>query len=198
MTTTALGLDHQAVRVFHGLPKASPQENALQVFQFDNVATGDSLALSALERDGQAWFVAGDVCTALGIHNSRDALSRLDEDEKGVATTDTPGGRQQVATINESGMYSLIFSSRKESAKKFKKWVTSVVIPSIRRHGGYINGQEALNTAEQAQTLLAIQDEALRVRAKHVEDRDARADAFRLMRGGRSYGPGGRKGGGLK
>lgn len=185
MTTTALAI-------------ACPQKNALQVFQFDNVATGDSLALSALERDGQAWFVAADVCKALGLRNSRQSLATLDDDEKGVCTTDTLGGVQQVATVNESGLYTLIFRSRKEGAKRFKKWITSVVIPSIRKHGGYINGQEALNAAEQAKTLQAIQDEALRVRALHVENREARSDAFRLMRGSPSYGPGGRKGGRLK
>lgn len=67
-------------------------ENNMQVFKFDNVATGDSFALSALENDGQPWFVAGDVCKALDIKNSSDALSRLDDDEKGVGITDTLGG----------------------------------------------------------------------------------------------------------
>lgn len=157
----------------------------MHLFQFDNVATGDSFALSALERDGQAWFVAADVCKALGIQNSRDALSRLDDDEKGVATTDTPGGRQQVATINESGLYSLIFSSRKEEAKRFKKWITSVVIPSIRQHGGYINGQEALSNEEQAKTVHVINKEAERVGMCAVEEREARDGAFKLMNSGR-------------
>lgn len=174
------------------------QGNGMQLFHFDNAATGDSLTLSALEKNGQAWFVAGDVCKALGIRNVSDALSRLDDDEKGVGNTDTLGGRQQVATINESGLYSLIFSSRKEGAKHFKKWVTSVVIPSIRRHGGYINGQEALSADEQAKTLQAIQEEAQRVRAKHIEERDARSGALHFISRSRSYGHGGRKGGRLK
>ena len=100
----------------------STQENALQLFQFENVATGDRFALSAQERDGQVWFVAADVCKALGLRNSRQSLATLDDDDKGVCTTDTPGGAQQVATINESGLYSLIFRSRKEGAKRFKKW----------------------------------------------------------------------------
>ncbi len=177
---------------------ASPQKNALQVFQFDNVATGDSLALSAQEKNGQAWFVAADVCKALGLRNSRQSLATLDDDEKGVCTTDTLGGTQQVATVNESGLYTLIFRSRKDGAKRFKKWVTSVVIPSIRQHGGYINGQEALTAPEQAQTIQTIQNEALRVRAQHIEDRDARSDALRFMRRSPSYGPSGRKGGRLK
>lgn len=157
----------------------------MKQFQFDNVATGDSFALSAQERDGQAWFVAGDVCKALGIRNVSDALSRLDDDEKGVGITDTLGGAQQVGLINESGLYSLIFRSHKEGAKRFKKWITSVVIPSIRQHGGYINGQEALPQEEQAQTLQIIQDEAQRLRAKHVEDRDARSEAHRFLSSGR-------------
>lgn len=158
---------------------------ALKVFRFDNVATGDSFALSALEKDGQAWFVAADVCKALDIKNSSDAMSRLDDDEKGVGNTDTLGGRQQVALINESGLYSLIFRSRKESAKRFKKWVTSKVIPSIRQHGGYINGQEALNNEEQAQTLQVVQKEAKRVGMCAIEEREARDAAFKLLNSGR-------------
>jgi prophage antirepressor-like protein len=160
-------------------------DNSMQLFQFDNVATGDTFALSAMEKDGKAWFVANDVCTALGIQNSRHALSRLDDDQKGVATNDTLGGRQQVATINESGLYALIFTSRKEAARVFQKWITSVVIPSIRQHGGYINGQEALPQAEQAQTLQVIQDEAQRVGMCAVEERDARSDTLRFMNSGR-------------
>jgi len=155
----------------------------MQQFQFDNVATGSSMGISALEKDGQAWFVANDVCNALGLH--RTATRRLDEDEKGVHKTHTLGGFQEVAIINESGLYSLIFSSNKAAAKVFKKWITAVVIPSIRQHGGYINGQEALPPEEQAQTFQVIQDEAQRLRAKHVEDRDARSDAHRFLGSGR-------------
>lgn len=164
-----------------------------QLFTLDNVATGDRFSLSALEQDGQSWFVAADVCKALDIKNSRQALSALDADEKGVCITDTLGGRQQVATINESGLYSLIFRSRKEGAKRFKKWVTSEVIPSIRKHGGYINGQEALSTPEQAQTLQVIHQEAQRVGMCAAEEREARSSTLRLMSRTRSYGPGGRK-----
>lgn len=158
----------------------------MQQFQFDNVATGQTLSISTIEKDGQAWFVASDVCGALDIKNHRQALTRLDDDEKGVIISDTLGGRQQVSTINESGLYSLIFSSNKAAAKVFKKWVTSVVIPSIRKNGGYINGQEALPQEEQAQTLQVIQDEAQRLRARHVEDREARSEALKFMSSGRS------------
>ncbi|MBS1141556.1 MAG: N-terminal [Proteobacteria bacterium] len=159
----------------------------MQLFQFDNAATGDTIALSALDKDGQAWFVAADVCKALEIKNSRQSLSTLEPDEKGVCTTDTLGGRQQVAIINESGLYSLIFRSRKESAKRFKKWVTAVVIPSIRQNGGYINGQEALSKPEQAATLQVIKQEAKRVGLCAVEEREARSATFKLMSRSPSY-----------
>jgi prophage antirepressor-like protein len=83
------------------------------------------------------WWVASDVCTVLEIRNSRDALQRLDEDEKGVGIIDTLGGKQEMTIINESGLYSLVLTSRKPQAKRFKKWVTSEVLPSIRKNGSY-------------------------------------------------------------
>ncbi|MEB4814601.1 DNA-binding protein [Bacillus thuringiensis] len=84
------------------------------------------------------WFVAQDVCDVLGINKQRDAYSRLDEDERGAVLVDTLGGQQNVNAINESGLYSLILRSRKPQAKAFKKWVTSEVLPSIRKHGAYM------------------------------------------------------------
>jgi anti-repressor protein len=98
---------------------------------------GDQQVRVISDDQGQTWFVGADVCEALALRNSRDAMARLDDDEKGVAITDTPGGPQEMLTINESGLYSLILTSRKPSAKKFKKWVTSEVLPSIRRTGAY-------------------------------------------------------------
>ncbi|MBK8508985.1 MAG: Bro-N domain-containing protein [Candidatus Competibacteraceae bacterium] len=88
-------------------------------------------------RGNEPWFVAADVCEALTIANSRMALDRLDDDEKGVSSIDTPGGNQELSIINESGLYSLILTSRKPEAKKFKKWVTSEVLPAIRKTGRY-------------------------------------------------------------
>lgn len=85
----------------------------------------------------EPWFVAADVCDALTISNSRMALDRLDDDEKGVSSIDTPGGKQELSIINESGLYSLILTSRKPEAKKFKKWVTSEVLPTLRKAGRY-------------------------------------------------------------
>lgn len=83
--------------------------------------------------DGDPWFVASDVCEALTIKDASMALSRLDADEKGASTIGTLGGPQEMAIINESGLYRLILTSRKPQAKRFKKWVTADVLPSIRK-----------------------------------------------------------------
>lgn len=86
---------------------------------------------------GNPWFVAVDICRILEIENSRQAVSRLDEDEKDVITSDTLGGNQELAIISESGMWSLVLTSHKLEAKSFKKWVASEVLPSIRKTGKY-------------------------------------------------------------
>ena len=87
---------------------------------------------------GEPWFVAKDVCDILEISNSRDAVSKLDSDEKGVANTDTLGGAQQASIISEPGLYKLIMRSRKPEAKEFQRWVTHEVLPQIRKTGGYV------------------------------------------------------------
>jgi prophage antirepressor-like protein len=87
--------------------------------------------------DNEPWFVAVDVCKILEIANSRDALRTLDDDERGVGNADTLGGKQKLNIVNESGLYALIFKSRKPVAKKFRKWVTNEVLPSIRKTGQY-------------------------------------------------------------
>ena len=98
---------------------------------------GDEMVRVVPHDDGTPWFVAADVCKVLGIKNSRDALRKLDEDEKGVANSDTPGGAQELSVVSESGLYALTFTSRKEKAKRFRKWVTNEVLPSIRTTGRY-------------------------------------------------------------
>lgn len=84
-----------------------------------------------------AWFVAQDVCDVLTIENNRDAMSKLDEDEKLMSALTTSGQKRQMWTVNESGLYHLIFISRKPEAKKFRKWVTSEVLPALHRTGTY-------------------------------------------------------------
>lgn len=92
--------------------------------------------------NGAPWFVAADVCRALDIANSRDAVKRLDDDERGVVSTDTLGGVQEMTVVNESGLYSLVLGSRKPEAKQFKRWITHEVIPTIRKTGGYVNNDD--------------------------------------------------------
>lgn len=93
--------------------------------------------------NNEPWFVCKDVTEALGYSNSRDAMAKhIDDEDKGVAKCDTLGGTQNFAIINESGLYSLILSSKLPQAKAFKRWVTSEVLPSIRKNGGYLVGQE--------------------------------------------------------
>lgn len=87
--------------------------------------------------DGEPWFVGKDICACLGIENHRDAVSTLDEDEKGVEIFDTLGGDQEMLVINESGVYHLIFRSRKAAAQRFRRWVLHEVLPSIRKTGYY-------------------------------------------------------------
>lgn len=95
-----------------------------------------------IDKDGEVWFVANDVCDVLDIANPRNATARLDDDEKGVVSNDTPGGTQELTVINESGLYSLVLSSRKEQAREFKRWVTREVLPTIRKTGRFVHQPE--------------------------------------------------------
>lgn len=108
-------------------------ENKIQVFE--NPEFGE---VHALTIDGEPWAYANEVATALGYKNPRDAVSRhVDEEDRGVAKRDTLGGNQEVVIINESGLYSLILSSKLPKAKAFKRWVTSEVLPTLRKTGSY-------------------------------------------------------------
>ncbi len=101
------------------------------VFKFDESV------IRTVMKDGEPWFIAKDLCDVLGLENPSKALEKLDQDEKGITNTDTLGGLQQMLTVNESGVYSLAFTSRKPEAKRFRKWVTSEVLPEIRKTGRY-------------------------------------------------------------
>lgn len=107
----------------------------IQVFDFN------SQAVRTVMRDGEAWFVAADVCRVLEIANSRDALKSLEADERAcVGITDTSSSSRNsisVNVINESGLYALIFKSRKAEARKFRRWVTGEVLPALRRTGRF-------------------------------------------------------------
>ena len=129
-------------------------KTAIQIFT--NEVFGE---IRTCQVNNQIMFVGKDVATALGYSNIRDALSKhVDSEDKGVAKCDTLGGAQKITLINESGLYSLILSSKLPQAKAFKRWVTSEVLPQIRKTGGYIptkdasgrelSGQEILERAE--------------------------------------------------
>ena len=92
-----------------------------------------------VEKDGEPWFVAKDVCDILALGNPRSSIALLDEDERGVHSMDTPSGKQEMGIISEAGLYSLILRSRKPEAKAFKRWVTHEVLPSIRKTGAYLS-----------------------------------------------------------
>lgn len=117
------------------------------VQEFENPEFGTVRALTG--EDGEPWFVASDVAKVLGYSNPRKAIiDHVDDEDKGVTKRDTLGGTQNMTVINESGLYSLVLSSKLPKAKDFKRWVTHEVLPSIRKHGGYMAGQERM-TPEQ-------------------------------------------------
>lgn len=117
-------------------------------------------------RDGEPWWVARDVCDVLEIGNPSAALGRLDEDEKGLISVETPGGVQQMAAVNEPGLYGLVLGSRKPEAKQFKRWIKHEVLPSIRRDGMYVTPE-----------LLFNPEHLLRVTQRLVEEHRARLAA---------------------
>ena len=98
--------------------------------------------IRTVDQNGEPWFVGKDVAAALGYSNPRKALiDHVDEQDKGVTKCDTLGGSQEVTVINESGLYSLIFGSKLEGAVRFKRWVTSEVLPALRNTGSYKIGR---------------------------------------------------------
>ncbi len=102
----------------------------------------ESSEIRTIEKDGEPWFVGKDVATILEYSNPRKALAdHVDAEDKGVTKCDTLGGIQDLTIINESGLYSLILSSKLPNAKQFKRWVTNEVLPSIRKHGAYMTEQ---------------------------------------------------------
>ena len=104
-------------------------ENSLKIFEYGEQQ------VRTVEKDGEAWFVAKDVCDILGLENSREALRGLDADELMSVRVTSGGQKREVNAVNESGLYNLIFKSRKPEAKQFRRWVTHEVLPDIRKHG---------------------------------------------------------------
>lgn len=117
----------------HSGRKEKIEMNEIKIFENTEFGSVRTIAI-----DGEPYFVGKDVAVILGYSNPRDALAKhVDDEDKGVAKCDTLGGIQDLTVINESGLYSLILSSKMPNAKKFKHWVTSEVLPSIRKTGSY-------------------------------------------------------------
>ena len=139
-------------------------------------------ALRIVEIDSQPWFVASDIAKILGYRDAHNMIRRMDPDEKGTHSVSTPGGTQEMTTINESGLYNAILGSKIEGAREFKRWVTHEVLPSIRRHGVYAT--ESVVDAMLAdpetmiRTLTALKEE----RAKRAQlEKQAQANAPKVL-----------------
>lgn len=136
----------------------------IQIFNYQNNE------VRTVELNGDPWFVLKDVCSTLNISNQRYVQERLDPDEVGrfdLPHPQNPEKTIEMVCVNESGLYNVILRSDKPEAKPFRKWVTSEVLPSIRKNGGYIAGQEELSPQE-------LMAKALLVAQKTLTDRDAR------------------------
>ena len=153
--------------------------NDLQIFKSEQFG-----AIRTMEIDGEPWFVGKDVATALGYSNPQQAVRiHVDEEDKGVNEFSTPGGKQTIPVINESGLYSLVLGSKLPSAKQFKRWVTSEVIPSIRKHGGYLAGQETMTDAELMAKALLVANRQIEERQKRIValEEKAKLDAPKIL-----------------
>ena len=140
--------------------------NNLQIFKSNEFG-----AVRTVTINGEPWFVGKDVTSSLGYSNSRDALTKhVCLEDKGVAECDTLGGRQKLGVINESGLYALIFGSKLESAQRFKHWVTSEVLPAIRKHGVFVMDDIVNNTDALIEALQAFKAERLQRMALEEEN----------------------------
>lgn len=148
--------------------------NDLQIF--NNEEFGE--ARTAVVND-EPMFCLADICRVLEIKNVSDCKSRLRQ--KGIVTTDTltNGGKQKMIFIDESNLYKTIFQSRKESAERFTEWVTSEVLPSIRKNGGYIAGQETLSDEELMAKALLVAHNKIAERNKIIEQKQARIEQMK-------------------
>lgn len=145
--------------------------NELMIFNYQNNN------VRTIEKDGEPWFVLKDVCTVLGISKYRDTATRLDADERGSVELDTPGGMQSMTIINESGLYNVILRSDKPEAKPFRKWVTSEVLPTIRKTGSY-GGVNLSNLSPELQVLINL-EQRQKEQQKAIEDVNQRLDGIR-------------------
>jgi len=141
--------------------------NELTVFKFKTSPVRTILI------EGEPWFVAKDVCDVLGILFHRDAVSRLTPKQRGSVMVDTLGGKQEMSAVNEAGLYKLIFSSRKPEAEEFTDWVTSEVLPSIRKTGSY-----SIHQTEITSDFLQQVTDQLREKEKQIKELKPKAEFF--------------------
>lgn len=150
-----------------------------EVITFNNEEFG---SMRGMTIDNEPWFVGKDVAAALGYGTGKslnNAVSRHVEDEdKGVTEMMTPGGKQNIIIINESGLYSLILHSKLPSAKKFKHWVTSTVLPSIRKNGGYIQNQENLSETEILANAVLVAQKVIEEKNQKILQMTPKADFY--------------------
>lgn len=144
---------------------------------FNNPEFGEVRAVSI---NNNPWFVGKDVAQVLGYSDTAQAIRKhVDAEDKGVVEMTTPGGVQQITAINESGLYSLILSSKLPGAKKFKHWVTSEVLPSLRKHGGYIAGQEEMSDTELIAKALLVADRKIKEKDQQIRQLTDKAEEMR-------------------
>lgn len=154
--------------------------NEVSVFESNDFGSVRTINIS-----GQPWFVAADVCKALDVGNPSQALSRLDDDERGNTLISNEGnrGNPNVAIINEPGLYTLVLGSRKPEAKAFKRWITHEVIPAIRQTGGYIAGESEMTDEELLSRALVMANEKIKHRDERIKllESKAKEDAPRVL-----------------
>lgn len=146
--------------------------NDLQIFNYN----GNKVR--TIQKDGEPWWVLKDVCEVLGLSSPHKVFDRLDEDEKGRNQIPTHGGEQEMTVVNESGLYNVILRSDKPEAKPFRKWVTSEVLPSIRKNGGYIANQENLTPEQIVSNALIVAQNIISKKDKQIEQMKPKAEFF--------------------
>ena len=135
--------------------------------------------LTVMEKDGEFFFIGKEVAEKLGYSNTRDALVRhVDIDDKADVVFHDGRQRRSMVSINESGLYSLILSSKLPQAKEFKKWITTEVLPSIRKNGGYIKNQEKMSNEEILANAVLLANHLIAEKEKIIEDLEPKAKYF--------------------
>ena len=143
---------------------------------FENMEFGK---LTVMEKDGEFFFIGKEVAEKLGYSNTRDALVRhVDIDDKADVVFHDGRQRRSMVSINESGLYSLILSSKLPQAKEFKKWITTEVLPSIRKNGGYIKNQEKMSNEEILANVVLLANHLIAEKEKIIEDLEPKAKYF--------------------